>query len=244
MIGFELPIYDDWGKTMYNELFDKDRQKNMRNYFLNNLSKAGLIRTFSKNEVVDIDFENYFGIVVDGVVSINILSSKGNQKLLYVLRPGEIFGEMNYFCGGSTLTVAMVKQRARISIIHRDILEEELSKNPNIYRYFIHSITRKYRIIMLQLTNNVFNDSIGRIADALLRFASCSTGTNKEGKTILDTPFTHQELACNIGCSRITVTRCLNKFIDEGIITYEGKKIIVENPLALKQYIDVIEDES
>lgn len=228
---------------MYNALFDEKRQSAMRNYFLKDLGRLGTIRKYNKNELLDIDYDNYFGIVVCGVVSINILSSKGNEKLLYVLRPGEIFGEMNYFCGGSSLTLARVKEKAQVSIIHRDILEAELSKNSEIYRYFIHSITRKYRIVMLQLTNNVFNDSIGRIADALLRLASCSTGAGQMERVLIDTPFTHQELASNIGCSRITVTRCLNRFLDENIIEYEDRKIIIKDSDALKQYIDVIEDE-
>jgi len=227
---------------MYNDMFDENRQKEMRHYFLNKLSILGTRRKYKKNELLDIDFDNYFGIVVDGVVSVNILSSQGNQKLLYVLRFGEIFGEMNYFCGGSNVTIPIIKEKATVSLIHKDVLEEELSKNPEIYRYFIHSITRKYRILMLQLTNNVFNDSIGRIADALLRLASCSTGASSTGRMLIDTPFTHQELACNIGCSRITVTKCLNKFIDEGVITYDGKKIIINDPVYLKQYIDSIED--
>ncbi len=228
---------------MYNELFDEKRQTIMRDYFLKELSKAGSIRNYGKNEILDIDYNNYFGIVVDGVVSVNILSSKGNQKLLYMLRPGEILGEMNYFCGGSSFTMGIVKEKAKVSIIHKDILEEELKNNPHIYRYFIHSITRKYRIVMLQLTNNVFNDSIGRIADALLRLASCSIGAGEQAQVLIDTPLTHQELANNIGCSRITVTRCINKFIDEGVISYDGKKIILNDPIALKQYIDVIEDD-
>lgn len=228
---------------MYNELFDEKRQTRMRNYFLNSLSKQGTLRSYEKNEILSIDYNNYFGIVVDGVISVSILSSKGNQKLLYMLRPGEIFGEMNYFCGGSSLTVGIVKEKARISLVNKDVLEEELKNDSDIYRYFIHSITRKYRIVMLQLTNNVFNDSIGRIADALLRLASCSIGAGEQERVLIDTPFTHQELANNIGCSRITVTRCINKFIDEGIVSYEGKKIILNDPLALKQYIDVIEDD-
>lgn len=228
---------------MYNDLFDENRQSLMRDYFLNKLSTLGNIRSYKKNELLDIDLDNYFGIVVSGVISINILSSKGNEKLLYVLRPGEIFGEMNYFCGGSKLTMAIVKERAKVSLVHKDIVEQELSKNPKIYRYFIHSITRKYRILMLQLTNNVFNDSIGRIADALLRLASCSKGASGTCRLLLDEVFTHQELASNIGCSRITVTRCLNRFIDEGVISYEGKKIIINDPAALKLYTDVIEDD-
>ncbi|GLC30718.1 Crp/Fnr family transcriptional regulator [Clostridium omnivorum] len=227
---------------MYNSLFDENRQNAMRDYFLNNLGKKGIIRKYSRNEIIELHSDDYFGIVVKGIVSINVLNSNGNEKMLYVLRPGEIFEEMNYFCGGSKLTVARVKENAEVSIIYKNVLEPELADNPEAYRYFLHSVTRKYRIVMLQMTNSVFNDSIGKIADTLLRMASCSIGTGESEKIIIDTPFTHQELANNIGCSRITVTKFLNKFIDEGIIIYEDKRIVIKNREALKQYINVIEE--
>lgn len=214
----------------------------MRDYFLNRLAKLGIVRKYSKNQIIDLHSDDYFGIVIKGIVSINVLNSNGNEKMLYFIRPGEIFDEMNYFCGGSKPTVARVKEAAQVSIIYKPVLEEELEKNPEAYRYFIHSITRKYRIVMLQMTNCVFNDSIGKIADALLRLASCSIGAGETERMLIDTPFTHQELANNIGCSRITVTRCLNRFIDEDIIGYEDKRIIIKNSEALKQYINVIED--
>ena len=87
---------------------------------------------------------------------------------------------------------------------------------------------------MLQLTNNVFNDSIGKIADALLRLASCSIEAVEQERVFIYTPFTHQELANNVGCSRITVTRCIYKFINEGIVSYQWEKIILNDPIALK----------
>ncbi|SKA93965.1 cAMP-binding domain of CRP or a regulatory subunit of cAMP-dependent protein kinases [Caloramator quimbayensis] len=227
---------------MYESLFDNKRQKIMRQYFLNNLSPKGIIKKYKKNELIDLDAEQYIGIVVKGVVSQSIISFKGNEKLLYVLRPGEIFNEMDYFCGGNDSIISRVKENAEVSLISKSIIEEELIKNPQAYRYFIHSITRKFRIVMLQLTNSVFNDSTGRIADALLRLASCSEDDNCSKKSI-NMFFTHQELANNIGCSRITVTRCLNKFLEEKIISYENKKIIINNPDALKKYIDAVIDE-
>lgn len=214
----------------------------MRDYFLNRLGKLGIVRTYFKNQIIDLKSDDYFGIVIKGVISINVLNSNGNEKILYFIRPGEIFNEMNYFCGGSNPTVVRVKETAQVSIIYKNVLEEELTKNPEAYRYFIHSITRKYRIVMLQMTNSVFNDSIGKIADALLRLASCSRRNGQAARAIIDTPFTHQELANNIGCSRITVTRCINKFIDEDIIGYEDKKIEIKDSEALKRYVNVIEE--
>lgn len=224
---------------MYESFFDNNKQAVMRNYFLTELSKSGKIKEYKKNEIINI--EDNVGIVVKGVISQNIISLKGNEKLLYLIRPGEILGEMTHFCGGVDYIVTIAKENSQVSIINREVLEIELSKNPKIYRHFIHSMTRKFRIVMLQLTNNIFNDSIGKIADTLLRLSACAEPDLK-GRTSVNMTYTHQELANNIGCSRITVTRCLNKFQDEGVISCENKNIIINKPDSLKEYIDTVEE--
>lgn len=226
---------------MYENLFDNKRQWEMRKYFIELADRIGIKKVYKKNEIVKCETENYVGIVTKGILYQNVISSKGQVHSLYLLRKGEIFGETFYFCGGENNILAMAKEEAEVSFLLRERLEAELSKNPEGYRYFIHSITRKYRIVMLQLTNNIFNDSIGKIADALLRLSSC-TEADPSGRDIVSIPFTHQELANNIGCSRITVTNCLNRFLDEKIISYDNKKIVINDMKALKKYIDAIYD--
>lgn len=224
---------------MYKKFFDCDRQAIMRDFFLNTLSKLGQIKNYRKNELIDINCNVSIGIVVKGVVTQSIISLKGHEKILYLIRPGEICGEMVYFCGGADSIVSTAKEYVEIVILSQEVLERELKSEPQIYRYFMHSITRKYRIVMLQLTNSIFNDARGQLADALLRLSSTAEPDNS-GLITLNRIFTHEELANNIGCSRITVTRCLNNFLKDGVICYTDRKIIINKPEILKTYIDLI----
>lgn len=224
---------------MYEDLFDREKQSEMRIFFLKIAHTKGIIKSYKKNEVIDFDNNNSIGIVTKGVLSQSIISTGGNIHSLYLLREGEILGETYYFCGGENNISSIAKEDAEVSYILKDEIDEELNKNPEIYKYFIHSITRKFRIIMLQLTNSTFNNSIGKIANALLRLSACSE-VDPLGRAKINMMFTHQELANNIGCSRITVTNCLNKFLSENIISYEDKKIIINKPEILQKYVDII----
>jgi CRP/FNR family cyclic AMP-dependent transcriptional regulator len=226
---------------MYQHLFDNEKQIEMRNYFMNLSENIGKTKSYRKNEIISFDRSAFVGIVRKGLLSENIVSSKGKIHSLYLLREGEILGESFYFCGGKNTTLTIAKENTDISFLQNDILNIELINNPEAYRYFIHSITRKYRIIMLQLTNSIFNDSMGKIADALLRLSSCAD-VDPLGRTTINIVFTHQEFANNIGCSRVTVTNCLNEFLDKSIISYENKKIIITKPDELKTYIDLVFD--
>ena len=227
---------------MYKKFFDCDRQTIMRDYFLNTLSKLGQIKKYKKNELIYMDCEDYLGIVTKGVVEQSVISLEGHKKILYIIRCGELLGEMIYFCGGQDSIVSQAKEDVEIAILSQEVLERELSLEPQIYRYFMHSITRKFRIVMLQLTNSTFNDARGQLADALLRLSSTAE-PDSAGLTTLNRIYTHEELAYNIGCSRITVTRCLNEFLEDGIIWYDAKKIIISKPEVLKKYIDLVVQE-
>ena len=55
---------------------------------------------------------------------------------------------------------------------------------------------------------------------------------------MISTTFTQNELAHNVGCSRITVTRVLKQFTDEKLISRKNRKIIIEDMDALARYTD------
>ena len=228
---------------MYQDVFDEKKQIAMRHYFLNELSELGVVRKYEKKQTIDCEVaRSSFGIVVRGKVAKSIISFQGSERLLYTMRPGEIFGEMNLFCGGGLHFLVRAKEYAEISYISRELLQKVVSENPAVYPFLINSITRKYRIVLLQLTNITFNDSPGRIADALIRLAACSdTLEAGQDQRSISTLFTQGELAHNVGCSRITVTRVLKKFMAEKLISIEKKKIIIKDMEALAAYTDRIQ---
>lgn len=228
---------------MYQDVFNDKKQTLMRNYFQNELAQLGMIKNHKKNELIYIDCGNSsFGIVLAGKVVKSIISSRGREKLLYTLRPGEIFGEMNIVGGGSLNYVIRVKENARISYVSKEILDRVIEKNPSVCEYLMNSITRKFHIVLLQSTNNIFNDSRGRIAEALIRLTACSNNGDRELQTsMISTAFTQSELAHNVGCSRVTVTRVLKRFLKDNLISIKNKKIIINDMDTLLSYTDRVQ---
>ena len=225
---------------MYGKVFDDQKQRAMREYFLNVLSCRGKLKQYKSKQAIDnSQIKGSFGIVLSGKISKSVISTQGNEKLLYTMRAGEIFGEMDLLCGGDLNFLFRAKENAAVSYISRELLQSESVKNAAVYPYLINSITRKYRIILLQLTSTTFNDSTGRIADALIRLAACSD-TLEAGHVprMISTTFTQNELAHNVGCSRITVSRVLKQFMDEKLISRKNRKIIIEDMDALARYTD------
>ena len=222
---------------MYEKYFDIKKQEKMRENFLQ-LGKKGIIKNYEKNSSILIQEKNSFCIVMDGKLKQSIYSNEGEEKTLYILRAGEIFGEMDYFCGDKSQLVVKSVEKSKVSFVNEKIMEEILTENPALYRDIIHSIVRKFRIVMFQMANIVFGDSYGRVADTLVRLYS-QEGNDEEIGKILNDRFTHEEIANLIGCSRITVTRVLNDFKEEGLIQIQKGRILIKNIEGLKKYIKI-----
>lgn len=231
------------GGSYYSDVFDEKKQNEMRTFFIDVLAARGTVKSYDRNDVISpANPGDSFGIVVEGKVSKAMISVSGREKLLYFLRPGELFGEMNLMDGGSLNYVLYAKEPSSVSYVSRSILDEELCRNPDAYLYFIHSMTRKFRIVALQLANNVFNDSTGRVADALIRLSACSDTRDVDmTEGMITTALTQSELAYNVGCSRVTIARILKSFFDEGLLERANKKIVIKNMEGLAKYTDRVQ---
>lgn len=221
---------------MHQKLFHREKQNEMRRFFLDNITSLGSTRNFKKNSIITIEGTDFVAIVTEGKIKQTLYSSQGISKLLYILQPGEIIGELDYFGGGKSDITSIAMTDGSISIVKREELEKALIKNTEIYRYFLYSASRKYRIIMLQMSSMCFNDSLGRIAKAILRL-SAQQGKEIGDKIVIDISLTHQDLAELVGCSRVTITRGLNKLKEEKIIDIQKKKIIIKNQDILNSLI-------
>ena len=222
-------------KGMYDEYFDLERQEKMRSSFLE-IGKRGEMRKYPKNSLIKMNGRDVICIVMSGNLKQSIYSMEGEEKILYLLQGGEIFKEMDYFSGGESKLVTKALEDSTISILDERIVQEILLEDPHIYRDIIHSITRKFRIVMFQMANMAFSDSVGKVADTLIRLYYQEGEEIDQGKKINER-FTHEEIAKLIGCSRVTVTRALKKFKDEKIIDIVSGEIVIRDIENLEKYI-------
>lgn len=222
---------------MLNLLFDESSFQEMIDHFIKRLAPLGQIKHFRKGTIIDPRDSSHIYIVIDGYFKQVLVSNDGREVSLFRLKPGTIFGEMDYF--GDVRTIALTKALfdSTASCVSRSTLEIELKKDPDLYRYFIQSILRKYRIILMKTGRTMVNDSRGRICGVLLEI-SAQYGNDVDRPAEIDYVYTHQELANATGCSRITITNVMNELKDEGLISYKGKKIFIADPEGLRKYFN------
>jgi len=192
------------------------------------ICESSFEKHYKKGEIVFFEDDDYGGLylLISGRVKLSMLSPDGKEKVLNILQEGDIMGEVSFFDLDPHPITAETMEDARILIIPRGKLEHIITREPGLALKIIESLAKKTRLLTSQVRELVFHDAAGRMASLLRRFAD-DFGVEINGGTMIDIILTHKEIANLIGSSRVTVTKIVNNFIDEGIIKLYKRKIVV-----------------
>jgi CRP-like cAMP-binding protein len=224
-------------KVMYEKIFDQNTQIDMDRFFIENFANEGIIKWFEKGVIINPPDNNHIYLVLEGELNQVMFSKNGSMINYYRLLRGNIFGEIDYFDGSRSYVVNKTMKSCKIAVIGRKVLEEKFKKNPDIYSYFLTSIVKKYRIVMLELANHKFNDSLGRLADFFIRLYYAEE--NPSCEETMDILFTHEDIANRVGLNRVTVTRGIKKFVELELIEFVDRKILIKDIKGLEKFTNI-----
>lgn len=209
--------------------YDKVRQCNLKEF-----SDWGVKKFYTKNSTIGHNEEGSVYLITEGRVKISITSEQGNEKILFIMSPGDIFGEIDSFSINHPYDVIALID-TKINVMSNQEFKSILKNKPEIYENIIKSIIRKYHILYSQLNDLVFKDSLGKLASTLLRMGE-QEGESVDGH-VEYFYLKQQDIADLLGCSRITITRLLKKLKTEGAIDVGDNKFKILDPNILITYI-------
>lgn len=222
---------------MYKEIFDQKVQREMDKFFVDSFGDYSNVKWYEKGVIIDPEDSDHIYLVLEGELNQMMFSKSGKIINYYRILKGNVFGEIDYFDSERSYVVNKTIKSSKIASIERTVLEEKLKNNPQMYSYFLTSVVRKYRILMLELANHKFNDSLGRLADFLIRLYYAQDEPI-EGRP-LDVCFTHEDIANRIGLNRVTVTRSIKTFVDLDVIELKERNIVIKDIEGLKKVSDI-----
>ncbi len=167
-----------------------------------------------------------FGFVIDGSVKVSISSESGREMVLYRVKPGE----------SCTVTVScLVNNRpypaegmaedALEAVSIPGALFNDLVERSPVFRRFVLEIFGTRVNHLMELVNEIaFNKLDQRLASRLLELGPVVTKT-------------HQEMAGELGTSREMVSRLLENFADQGMVTLGRKRIEIEDPSVFERLL-------
>jgi CRP/FNR family transcriptional regulator len=158
-----------------------------------------------------------------GAVKIGNYTENGEENLKYVLKDGNIFGEMALIDGNSN-DFAIAAEDCIVCALNMNLLEDLMMRNKSFNSAIYKLIGFRLRKIETKLSSIIFKDSSTRIVDFLKEMGQ-DFGKEEGGQVLVKNFLTNKEIAKLTFTSRQTVNSVLNKLKRNGNIDYNERVI-------------------
>ena len=203
---------------------------------LDELVQFAAVRRFEVNEEIFAkgDAGNALCGVLTGRVCIYTVSPEGEEAILNVLEPGEMFGEIALLDGGPRTASARTMQPGDLLQIHRDHFVRFLHEHPELGVSIMSVLCGRIRMNVEFIENAVFLNLTARLARRLVALAEVHGKPHPRGVRIAF-KLPQQDLAHMVGATRERVNKELAPWRERGLIDVEGGMMVICRPDELKR---------
>ena len=177
--------------------------------------------------------------VEEGLLKISIVSAAGAERILAILGPGAIVGDLAIIDGKPRSASVSALRDTRLQFVSQSAFDAFAEMNPEIYKYLAKVLAARLRDTDEIVAAGSFLPLKGRVARALLDLAH-AFGKNVDGSRIVIRQKVSQgDVAAMAGIARENVSRILNDWMRAKIITRLSGYYCLEDPKKLEREIEL-----
>ncbi|HSN43575.1 MAG TPA: Crp/Fnr family transcriptional regulator, partial [Propionibacteriaceae bacterium] len=159
------------------------------------------------------------------------------ESLLWIIGPGEMFGELSIFDPGRRSTSAVAMLDCALYRISRDDLLRIVNDRHDVALAMLAQLASRLRRANDTTSGLVLSDVPGRLAYLLLSLAS-RFGTETPHGIEVHHDLTQAEIAQMVGASRETVNKALTDFVNRKWISLQAGSVLIKEPGRLRSRMD------
>lgn len=185
-------------------------------------------RTFQPGRVIftEGDPGEYLGFLLEGKVKLYRLSAQGREKIIHLLGPGELLGEVAVMDGGPQPLTVETMETSLVALVNREELHQLRGQFPDLNELLLATAASRLRTCYRQISSLALKSTYGRIAGRLFKLARDFGVKTPEGLR-LELALTQTGLASLVGSSRETVSRTLADLQNQGILRVSRSHITI-----------------
>ncbi|MBN1876447.1 MAG: Crp/Fnr family transcriptional regulator [Anaerolineae bacterium] len=170
-------------------------------------------------------------LVESGLVRLFFTNAVGQEFLINLVGPGEVFGYPILAADALRIMgAATYKPSVILSISHNDLLTV-MESSPRLMRNVYSELSAGSRKLLLYTRSLVIVNLEGRLAIRLLHLL----GKSKNQTETIEIPLSQTEFASWLGASRGRLNHAMNQLQKMGVIRVEGRKITILNRSGLER---------
>ncbi|MDX2189796.1 MAG: Crp/Fnr family transcriptional regulator [Bacteroidota bacterium] len=169
-----------------------------------------------------------------GLVKLGYYDENGNEIILDILKPGDLFGEVTFDVSKSTTEFAQALMNdTKLCNFNISELEKVLIRKPTLALRISKKIGEQQTSISQRLSKIIYKDARSRIIDFFKDWVIDEKITDKKNIE-LNNYLTHAEIGGLNGLARQTVTSILNELKESELLFLDRRKIIIPDLNKLK----------
>ena len=175
----------------------------------------------------------------EGVVKAAVVAKDGQERLLAVLGPGSLIGELSLFDDQPRSATISTLKPCKLLHLSKGSFFRLADANPQVSREALKILTRRLRqtndSVVAQGTVTVS----GRVARAFVSLAQGLGEGRANGTILLPNKITQNDIAGMAGVARENASRAINDLLREGILTREGSFYLIARPNELEDMAEI-----
>lgn len=179
------------------------------------------------------DAADWLCVVRSGRVKIVKHSRTGKDVVLELLGPGEVFGGVAVIERRPYPAAAQTTEPSVIVKLPADAVSGLAERHPGVIREMALMIGRRLRTAHDSVRSLSIDPVEARLAATLLRLAEREGTTTADG-VVLPFHLTRQSLADMTGTTVETTIRVVGRWLRDGLVTDDGKRIVLSDVDALR----------
>jgi CRP/FNR family transcriptional regulator, cyclic AMP receptor protein len=175
--------------------------------------------------------------VEDGLLKASIVGAAGGERILAILGPGALVGELSMIDGAPRSASVSALRDSKLSFVSRDAFDAFGQGNPELYRQVMTLLARRLRDTNGALVATSFLSLQGRVARALLSLAEAFGHDVGNGRILVRQKVTQNDLAAMAGIARENVSRILKEWTTRALLSRLAGYYCLENKAALEREV-------
>jgi CRP/FNR family cyclic AMP-dependent transcriptional regulator len=173
-----------------------------------------------------------------GLVKVMITSPRGEDRILALLGPGAIVGELSVIDRGARSASVIAIKECNLSFVSHAAFEQCTQQRPEIYRYLVDVLAARLRETDEAVAAASFMSVKSRLARALLELAKFLGEEEADGHVLIRHKVSQSDLAVMAGVARENVSRALSDWQRRQLVTRSKGYYRLHDIAALQHSVD------
>ncbi|SNX96642.1 cAMP-binding domain of CRP or a regulatory subunit of cAMP-dependent protein kinases [Geodermatophilus sabuli] len=199
------------------------------------LASASRQRTYGRGQYLwyQGDAGDQLVVVCKGMVKVVLTSEGGEEIVLVTLGRYDSVGELAILDGAPRSASVVAVEATTVLMLPRAAVLEVMAAHPAVLEAVLCSLGQLVRRLTEQTGDLVFLDLGGRVAKVLVQLARSHAQDDRH--VVLDVGLSQSDIAAMVGATRPAVNRVLQLLASRGLISVNGRVIVLRDPPALRR---------